>query len=329
MNAKLLAVVALPLIALGACSQSDVVLPDAGMGGAVGTGGATATPGVGGATAGGAGGTQGTATGGTSGGGSGGATGGGTGGSGTGTGGSVAGTGGATGAGGAALTSVVGNWDGALVTFPCGGTGTGYDCANLGCINNTVTKTTTFPIAGTAGTVYNVTLRIRGIVEAYAYVGGVRDAGNASITANKDLFQQGGAPQAAGGANYDYNTYEVDVTPPVAGKPTVYFLNSVTNAEGPHAANTPTSHLTFPIDYTKTISVTGGGSVTLKVFDSNCTLVQNCGPTATSNVCTAPASVSLAGAMPVSTLQQPFQMPVGRFGQWVHFDVTNVVAVGP
>jgi hypothetical protein len=171
-------------------------------------------------------------------------------------------------------------------------------------------------------------VRIRGIVEAYNYVGGVRDAGNASITSNKDLFLQGGTQQAAGGANYDYNTYELDVTPPVAGKPNVYFLNSVTAAEGPHAANTPTSHLTFPIDYTKTISVTGGGMVSLKVFDSNCTLVQNCGPTATSNVCTAPASVSLAGATPAATLQQPFQMPVGRYGQWVHFDVTSV-AVGP
>lgn len=325
MNSRVLAVITLPLLAIGACSQSDVTLQDAGnggIGGATGAGGAATN--LGGMTGSGAGGAVG---------GIGGAAGGGVGGS-LGTGGGPAGAGGATGAGGttgaggANLLTVVGPLDGALVSFPCGGTGTGYDCANLGCTNNMVTKTTSWTIGGTAGTVYNATIRFRGIVEAYAYTGGTRDAGNASITSNKDLFLQGGAPQGVGGANYDYNTYELDVVPPVAGKPNVYFLNSVTTAEGPHAANTPTSHLTFPIDYTKTISLTGGGTLTLKVFDSNCTLVQNCGPTATANVCTAPASVSLAGAMPPATLQQPFQSPVGRYGQWVHFDVTSVV-VGP
>ncbi len=326
MNARVLAVITLPLLGLFACSQADVVLPDAGsgMGGATSMGGATGTGGVvtstGGTTGGGTGGTTVTGDGGT--------TGGGTGGSNTGAGGTGAGAGGMTGAGGANLLTVVGALDGALVSFPCGGTGTGYDCANLGCTNNMVTKTTMWTLGGTAGTVYNVTIHFQGIVEAYAYVGGTRDAGNASITTNKDLFLQGGAPQGVGGANYDYNTYELDVAPPVTGKPNVYFLNSVTTAEGPHAANTPTSHLTFPIDYTKTISMTGGGTLTLKVFDSNCTLVQNCGPTATANVCTAPATVSLAGDMPPATLQQPFQSPVGRYGQWVHFDVTNVV-VGP
>ena len=315
MNSRFFALISLCAVSFGACSQENVV---SGTGGSpMGSGGTPA--GSGGATTAGTGGMAAPGTGG-----SGGPTDGGP----TGVGGAQAGTGGMTGAGGANLLTVVGPLDGALVTFPCGGTGTGYDCVNLGCTNNMVTKTTTWQIGGTTGTVYNVTIHIRGIVEAYNYVGGVRDAANASITVNKDLFLQGGAPQGPGGANYDYNTYEVDVLPAVTGKPNVYFLNSVTVADGPHAANTPTSHLTFPIDYTKTISVTGGGTVSLKVFDSNCTLVQNCGPTATANVCTAPAMVSLAGAMPASTLQQPFQMPVGRYGQWVHFDVTNV-AVGP
>ena len=94
-----------------------------------------------------------------------------------------------------------------------------------------VTKTTTWTIGGTPGTVYNVTFNVRGVVETYAYAGdGVRNG--ASITSNLDLFQSGGMPKPSGGANYDYNTFEIDVDPPVTGKANVYFLNSVTAAEG-------------------------------------------------------------------------------------------------
>jgi len=239
-----------------------------------------------------------------------------------GTGGATTGTGGAGGA--VNEMAVAAAWDGQLVQFPCGTSGSGYDCVNVGCMNNMATKTTMWTMAGTAGTVYSVTFNVRGIVEAYSYVGGTRDGG--SITTNLDLFQRGGMAQAAGGSNYDYNTYELDVSPPVTGEPNVYFLNSVTAAEGPHAANSPTQHLTFPINYTKTIKVMGNSVITLKVFDSNCTLVQNCGPTM-GNTCAAPRTVSLSGVMPAapSSFMQPFQNS-GRYGQWVYFDVTAVTA---
>jgi hypothetical protein len=240
-----------------------------------------------------------------------------------GTGGTSPGTGG--GAGGATdLMSVAAAWDGQLVQFPCGTSGSGYDCANVGCVNNMATKTTMWTMAGTASTVYSVTFNVRGIVEAYSYVGGTRDGG--SVTTNLDLFQRGGMAQSAGGSNYDYNTYEMDVSPPVTGEANVYFLNSVTAAEGPHASNSPTQHLTFPINYTKTIKVMGNSVITLKVFDSNCTLVQNCGPTM-GNTCAAPRTVSLSGVTPAapSSFMQPFQNS-GRYGQWVYFDVTAVTA---
>lgn len=228
-------------------------------------------------------------------------------------------------AGSSSLMSVAAAWDGQLVTFPCGSSGSGYDCANVGCTGNMATKTTTWMMAGTDSTVYSVTFNVRGIVETYSYVGGTRDGG--SITSNLDLFQRGGMAQSSGGSNYDYNTYELDVSPPVTGESNVYFLNSVTSAEGPHASNSPTQHLTFPINYTKTIKVMGNSMVTLKVFDSNCTLVQNCGPTS-GNTCTAPRTVSLTGVTPAapSSFMQPYQMPTGRYGQWVFFDVTNVTA---
>ena len=221
--------------------------------------------------------------------------------------------------------SVAAAWDGQLVEFPCGSSGSGYDCANLGCVNNMATKTTMWTMAGTSGSVYSVTFNVRGIVEAYSYVGGTRDGG--SITSNLDLFQRGGMAQSSGGSNYDYNTYELDVSPGVTGEANVYFLNSVSAAEGPHASNSPTQHLTFPINYTKTIKVMGNSVITLKVFDSNCTLVQNCGPTM-GNTCAAPRTVSLSGVMPAapSSFMQPFQMPTGKYGQWVFFDVTDVAA---
>jgi len=105
-----------------------------------------------------------------------------------------------------------------------------------------------------------------------------------------------------------------------------YFLNSVITSENPHASGSPTQHLTFAIDYTKTIPVTGGGMVSLKVFDSNCASVQNCGPTANNNTCTAPRTVALTGAVPaVTNFTQPFSGNVtGAYGQWVQFDVTSV-----
>jgi len=287
-------------------------------GGVMGSGGVT--PGTGGTAPGTGGGSQGGAVGT---GGTGAGTGGMQAGGHPGTGGTSPGTGG--GAGGATdLMSVAAAWDGQLVQFPCGTSGSGYDCANVGCVNNMATKTTMWTMAGTASTVYSVTFNVRGIVEAYSYVGGTRDGG--SVTTNLDLFQRGGMAQSAGGSNYDYNTYEMDVSPPVTGEANVYFLNSVTAAEGPHASNSPTQHLTFPINYTKTIKVMGNSVITLKVFDSNCTLVQNCGPTM-GNTCAAPRTVSLSGVTPAapSSFMQPFQNS-GRYGQWVYFDVTAVTA---
>ena len=61
-----------------------------------------------------------------------------------------------------------------------------------------------------------------------------------------------------------------------------------------------------------TIKVMGGGTVTFTSYDSNCALVQNCGPTQ-GNTCAAPRTVSLANTMPAppTTFMQPYQAPVG------------------
>ena len=261
-----------------------------------------------------------------------------------GTGGTPAAGGGGMGAGGGSGgsapidTTLVGALDGALIEFACGNTGSGYDCAQPstakctnasgstppGAITPSNGAATSWKIGGTAGTVYDVTFRLRGVVEVTSYIGGTRDAGDTSILKSQDLFQQGGTAQTSGGPSFDYNTYQLDVTPAVTGAANTYYLNSVTTAENPHASNSPTQHLTFPIDYTKTIKVQGGGTISLKVTDSNCTEVQNCGPTS-GNTCAAPRTVSLTGAMPAAdNFVQPFQQPSGKYGQWIFFDVTKV-----
>ena len=301
-------------------------------GGATGTGGASTggSTGAGGVNTGGA-----TGTGGANTGGSGGKGGSSTGGS-TGTGGSLGGstgTGGSTATGGAGgavdLTAVAASFDGQLLEFPCGASHSGYDCDNVGCTGGTVTHTMTYPIKGTTGAIYSMTFNVRGVVEAYAYVGGTRAAGTASVSqraTNGGLFCSGGTQEPSGSGN-DYNTYELDVSPAVAGETNVYYLNSVISSENPHTS-TATQHLTFDINYNATIKVTGGGTLTFKTYDSNCKEVQNCGPTQ-GNQCQAPRTVSLAGVTPAAptSFTQPFQMPTGAYGQWVYFDVTSVTAL--
>jgi hypothetical protein len=233
--------------------------------------------------------------------------------------------GGAGTAGATSDTTLAGEFDGALITYPCGAAHSGFDCDNVGCSNGQVTHATPFRFGGDSGVVYDVSFRVRGIVEAYNYVGGTRDSGNATISSNPDLFLRGGSAQPAGANGYDYDVYELDVSPAVSGAPNTYFLNSVTSTENPHTSSA-TLHLSFAIDYTKTIRVPGGGTITVKQFDSNCKSVMNCGKTSGST-CAAPRSVSLAEATPAApaTFMQPYQMPAGAYGQWLFFDVTSVV----
>jgi hypothetical protein len=251
---------------------------------------------------------------------------------------SMAGAGGAGETGGAGAiddpATIVGSWDGALVTYPCApGSKDNYDCSNAPCSNNENTTTSMWKMNGTAGTVYDVTFRVRGVVEVINYLEGTRDSGNTSIVNNKDLFYRGGRALKAGETGVDYNQYKLTISPasPSDTAKGVYFLNSVDASQSPKASKI-TEHLTFPIDYTKTIEVPGGSTVTLSVYDSNCRLVQNCGTTAGSNSCSAPVVVSLTPATPAapSTFQSgnTAYYQNGGHGQWVFFDVTKV-AVHP
>jgi len=74
--------------------------------------------------------------------------------------------------------------------------------------------------------------------------------------------------------------------------------------------------------------MSGGSKVTLEVGDSNCVEIMNCGDQAGGS-CTSPWTVSLANSTPAipktGTFTQPFSAN-GSFGQWVAFDVLDVVA---
>jgi hypothetical protein len=241
------------------------------------------------------------------------------------------GNGGSTGGGGtggaATGTAIAGALDGWLYLVPCnGGAASGYDCANNGCVAGTVTQTTQFAIGGVTGQVYDMTFHVRGVVEAYNYNGGTRDQGTTlqmQVETGNDLFHRGGMQLASGASGYDYNTMQLDVAPAVSGEPNRYFFNSVpVPLTDPSAA-----HLTFVIDYTKTIKITGGGMLTFSSFDSNCRLVMNCEKSST-NMCANHWTVpGVASAMPAppATFMQPFTNGSGQFGQWLYVDVTDVV----
>jgi hypothetical protein len=236
------------------------------------------------------------------------------------------------------FSDIVGSWDGALEKFPCTSLNNdGYDCPNACPQGGGKTTTFTYPITGTPGTIYNVTFEAKGIVEVYPYTETTFPTtytnpikGNGALN---NLFSIGGTMAASGNGN-DYNTYEIDVTPAVAGltnvagtgnaQHNVYYLNGVPANETPHVSGDGTQHLTFSIDDIATIKVPAGGTVTLVSFDSNCVEVQNCGVTSGST-CTSPQTVSLAGAHPMApTFTQPYVDAAGGHGQFIFFDITNV-----
>ncbi|WP_437681393.1 hypothetical protein [Sorangium sp. So ce131] len=95
-----------------------------------------------------------------------------------------------------------------------------------------VDETRTF--GGSPDTTYQVTVRLRGVVEPMTYQGGTSDGMH---------FRVGGSP-----TNSTYNIYSVAVSDP----PEVYYLNDNPNV----------GHDTFIIDHTKTIPIRGGATVT-------------------------------------------------------------------
>jgi hypothetical protein len=233
-------------------------------------------------------------------------------------------SGGASGSGGAApsISEVAGKLDGYLGTYPCGaGDFTGYDCINSGCTNNQKRVQQDFPIGGTPGTVYEIELRVRGLIEAKNYTSAcMRRAGSTmdSSTMGGDFLCSGGATQ-----NSSYNEFSITVTDgQVQGQPTYYGLNA--------RNGTNEAHESWALNYTFKLRVEGGGSVRYIYFDSNCRMITNCGPGVGSSSCGSDQRVlDVSNADPMPALQQPYLgVPQANGpGQWLFLDVLSVTAV--
>jgi len=114
----------------------------------------------------------------------------------------------------------------------------------------TLRRETALTFGGDPGVVYDVQIRIRGLVEAKDFTGG-------EVLENH--FQIGGTP----GTN-DYNIYAIEVGDPAQ----VYTLNRNEMGVG---------HYTFILDYTVTIPIAAGTEVVLAMSDPNNIAIANPG----------------------------------------------------
>jgi hypothetical protein len=149
--------------------------------------------------------------------------------------------------------------DGQRWELPCG-TIFDYDDLCLGLPPGATTCPTEpagfFPVdssvefGGQPGTVYDVTLRFRGLVEPKTYTDG---------SALGEQFYRGGTPTAT-----TFNVYSLTISEPES----TYYLNYAEGqAEGRRVSR---------IDYQHSVPIAGGATVTLRVYDSNCSFVRNC-----------------------------------------------------
>ncbi|WP_437662621.1 hypothetical protein [Sorangium sp. So ce1182] len=150
--------------------------------------------------------------------------------------GGAGGSDGAGGSGGEDLLATAESIDGFRWEIPCDrDPGNSDECTT----SKRVDEKKTF--GGSPDTVYQVTVRIRGVVENETYRGGTPDGMH---------FRVGGTPD-----HPEYNVYSITVSDPAE----VYYLNDSPNV----------GHNSFIIDHTKTIPIRGGATVSFLGEDPN------------------------------------------------------------
>jgi hypothetical protein len=112
----------------------------------------------------------------------------------------------------------------------------------------TLKKEITKNLGGKSDVVYDVTVRIRGVVEPKNFTGG---------TVEKDHFQIGGTP-----VEDHYNLYQLKVSDPAQ----TYTVNRHQDK---------VAHFVFQVDYTAVIPVRGGASITVGEYDTNDIAIAN------------------------------------------------------
>jgi len=143
-----------------------------------------------------------------------------------------------------------------------------------------------YPIAvgGDSTKTYDVQVRVRGVLETMPYSGG---AVQSSVS---PYYYVGGLP--ADGA---FNVYSLSVPDPKQ----VYYFNYVM----------PTSHKLFTVDYTATIPMKGGTTITAGVNGQNGLMITN-----TSNPQNPGGGLTVPG---ITGITQPYD------GQFLQFDVLS------
>jgi hypothetical protein len=193
-------------------------------------------------------------------------------------------------------------------------------------------------VGGTPGTIYTINFQLRGVLGTECYTGGTTTAGattQPTLSANPETsnngWYMGGSPVAS-----KWNTYEVHVKPAVG----TLYLNPLDNTENIYYLNafpqTPAGWCekegSFPINYSAKFQVTGGGTITLTMHDSNCLTQQNCGPISTKTCSSGSRTIDLTGMPAVpnqplfSSMTQPYKQTNGWYPQWALFDVTSVTS---
>jgi hypothetical protein len=137
-----------------------------------------------------------------------------------------------------ACTDVAGSLAGARWSLPCTAA---PDMSNV-CTTGAA-QVQTAVLNGTPGKAYDVTLRFRGFVEQKTYTGG-SDAGVAAVGTNASLFLTGGTDNGDG-----FNVYRLAIDQPAQ----TFHLN----------AGTSSIYYCFALDFTATVRMNGGATVTL------------------------------------------------------------------
>ena len=185
------------------------------------------------------------------------------------------------------------------------------------------------------GQQYQVTLRIRGVIECKTYVGGAGPAKTVPNTSPPATVVDLVVNNARDNGDR-YNTYAISVTPT---------SNSSLNGIGPNQAAAPPTtqiwnfnqcpntvqetHYTWKVDSTIVLPVKGGEWINYMEYDTNCRMICNCGGAMAAQGCTGKHTLDVSSNNPPPPANlvlsaQPPQNAAAAAGQWWIFDVTNI-----
>jgi hypothetical protein len=161
-------------------------------------------------------------------------------------------------------------------------------------------------LGGTTGVMYRMTLRIRGMMEAKTYSGGM-DRTNAGTQVPADGLYTGGVANNSGNG---YNIYFIRTDSPRQH----YYLNSIAAGN-----DTRIRHSVFDTDFTFDVVAAGGSTVCLVSADPNTSAIKNCAEPDVGGQCNPVTLQNLDPLIAAKVGNMPYN------GQFVGIRVTNVV----